>query len=144
MQPKTLIAMETDFLKHNGIHIIEATPDHTLVEAQITEQSQNIYGIVHGGVYFTMMDSAAGVTARLDGRRYVTLDASTHFYKSASSGLLHATAQVVRRGRTVCVVSAEVHNDAGTLLADGSFSMFCIGEDPTSSQEEPQDRPDQK
>lgn len=133
MQPKKLIAMETDFLQHNGIRIVEATPDHTQVDAQITEQSQNIYGIVHGGLYFTMMDSAAGVTARLDGRRYVTLDSTTHFYKSASHGSLHATAKVIRRGRTVCVVGAEVHGDSGELLADGSFSMFCIGEEPSDT-----------
>lgn len=117
-----------EFMKHNGVSVVAVTSDTAKTTLTVAPQSLNPYGIVHGGALFTLMDVAAGVAARADGRRYVTLDSSVHFLKSVGRGLLYGTASVVHRGRSVCVVDTEVTAQEGVLLCRGSFTMFCLND----------------
>lgn len=126
MDIRELTNEKNEFMRYNHMWVAEGDTEHAIVLADVAPESLNPYGLVHGGVYFSMMDIAAGVVARMDGRRHVTLDASTHFYKSATQGRLIATGQVVHRGRTTCVVNTEVRGEDGTLFSDGAFSMFCV------------------
>ena len=132
---QTLITDPTknQFAQHNGIRVDEADLTHSVVTCQVREESLNPYNIVHGGVYFSMMDVASGVLARMDGRLYVTLDSSNHFYRAATHGLLTATGELVRRGRTICTVNTQVRDEDGVLLSDGSYSMFCVEPDRSAN-----------
>ena len=118
------------FMLHNGMRITRLEPDHATVELDIVPESLNLRGAVHGGVYFTMSDCAAGAAARTDGRVYVTLDADIHFLRGASQGHLIARAAVRRRGRSICRVDVSVTDEKGQLLCDMGCSMFCIGPAP--------------
>ena len=52
------------FSSHNGILPELIEKDHAVFILEITQTSLNYYGIVHGGAYFTMADSAAGAARR--------------------------------------------------------------------------------
>lgn len=114
------------FMRHNGICVEEFDSEHAVVTADVHDFLLNPYGLVHGGVYYTMMDIAAGVAARHNGSRYVTLDSSNHFYKSATGGRLIARSHVIHRGRTTCTLGTDVCDESGKLLADGTFTMFRL------------------
>ncbi len=116
------------FMHHNGICVEEFDAEHAVVTANVQDFLLNPYGSVHGGVYYTMMDIAAAVAARHDGPRYVTLDSSNHFYKSATAGRLIATSHVIHRGRTICTMGTDVRDENGKLLADGTFTMFRLND----------------
>lgn len=126
MDIKALNIQQNAFMQHNGINVQEFDAEHAVVTAAVKSFLLNPYGSVHGGVYYTMMDIAAAVAARHNGSRYVTLDSSNHFYKSATDGRLIATSRVVHRGRTICTLRTEVHNENDILLADGTFTMFRL------------------
>ena len=60
------------FARLAGIHIQLLERDHAVLEVQLRPELLNPLGAVHGGLLFTLADCCSGVTARTDGRRYVT------------------------------------------------------------------------
>lgn len=114
------------FMNYNRIQIGKVERDHGEIYLDIWEQSTNIYGYVHGGALFTMADCCAGLTARSDGRQYVTQNASVNFIHNVREGRLTACGSIVSRGRHICVTAVEITDEKGSLLFSGSFSMYCI------------------
>lgn len=68
------------FIRHNGIRIVSVDEERSVLEAEITDNSRNVWGSVHGGFLYTMADTAAGAFARIRyGRRNVTLNGSMNY-----------------------------------------------------------------
>lgn len=127
MQEENIAQMlENPFMQYNHINIDSVTLDSASMSLDIRKDSTNIYGYVHGGAFFTMADCCAGLTARSDGRQYVTQSASVNFIHNVKSGHLTAHGKTISRGRRICVVSVEITNEAGTLLFASMFSMYCV------------------
>lgn len=53
------------FIQHNGIRIVSVDPEKSVLEAEVTDNSRNVWGNVHGGFLYTMADTAARVLARI-------------------------------------------------------------------------------
>ena len=75
---------------------------------------------------FTMADCCAGLTARSDGRQYVTQNASVNFIHNIKAGHLTARGRTVSRRRHICVVAVEITDETDALLFSSTFSMYCI------------------
>ena len=70
------------FIRHNGIRIVSVDEERSVLEAEITDNSRNVWGSVHGGFLYTMADTAAGAFARIKyGRRNVTLNGSMNYLR---------------------------------------------------------------
>lgn len=102
---------ENPFMTFNHIEIGTVEPDHAEVWLDIRPESTNIYGFVHGGALFTMADCCAGLTARSDGREYVTQNASVNFITNTPNGKITAYGKVASRGHRVCVVDVEIYTE---------------------------------
>lgn len=121
---------DSAFGQHNGIHAVSCTMDKAVMEAQVGPDTLNCHGNAHGGFLFSLADSCSGLLALLDGRSYVTLDASFHFLRAPQPGTrITATATPVRRGRTVLVAHVVLTGDDGKAVADGTFTMYCVGDE---------------
>lgn len=86
----------------------------------------NPYGVVHGGVLYTLVDYAMGgalVTRLGPGERCATLEVKIQYLAPVSAGELRAEARVVERSKRVGVLEARVHADGDRLvaLATGTF-----------------------
>ncbi len=127
-QQKTFL-QNIPYIQYNGIVIDRIGMEESVLHVEMRHELENPYGMAHGGLLFTLADTVSGVTARADGRRYVTLDASIHYLKSGRKGRITATGHTVHRGRTVTVVEAAVTDDEGSLLASGTVTMFCLDAD---------------
>jgi acyl-CoA thioesterase len=80
----------------------------------------NPYGVVHGGVVYTLVDYAMGgaVTSELAaGERCSTLEVKINYLAAATGGSLVAEASVVTRTRRIAVLEARVHDEGGRLIA---------------------------
>ena len=117
---------DNPFMRYNHIEIGEVERDRAEVFLDLVPESKNIYGVVHGGAYFTMADCCAGLAARSDGRQYVTQDASVQFIRNTRAGRVIARSAVLNRGRRICLVEVKVTGEAGELLFSGVFSMYCV------------------
>ena len=70
------------FIRHNGIRIVSVDEERSVLEAEITDNSRNVWGSIHGGFLYTMADTAAGAFARIRyGRRNVTLNGSMNYLR---------------------------------------------------------------
>jgi acyl-CoA thioesterase len=119
---------ENAFTAHNFMELETVEQDRAVYRLEIRKESTNPYGMVHGGALYTLADDAAGAAAHTDGRRYVTQHGDLYFLSNQPAGVIRAEGRVRRRGKTTCLAQVEITNEAGTLLATGQFSFFCIGE----------------
>ena len=127
MQEQNIAQMlENPFMQYNHIEIVSVTSDSAVMSLDIRRDTTNIYGYVHGGAFFTMADCCAGLTARSDGRQYVTQNASVNFIHNVKAGHLTARGRTGSRRRHICVVAVEITDETDTLLFSSTFSMYCI------------------
>ena len=110
-----------------GIHFRELDEGYAELEMPMEDRKRNIYGMVHGGALYTLLDTASGVAGRADGGRGVPLPGTaTDLVAGKGTAYLLAKAKVVRKGGHPAVVSADVFDDKGTLLANGSFTFYVL------------------
>ena len=104
-----------------GAQIIEVQPGLVRVSAPILPSAMQQQGFGHAGLTFSIGDSAAGYAALsmlppdVD---VVTSEIKINLLAPARGARLVATGRVVKPGRRLCVVTAEVHaeNDGETKL----------------------------
>ena len=126
---------KNSFMLHNGIQLTKMERDHAVVEADLTTWNRNLYGAVHGGMFLTLADCAAGGAARSNGMRYVTISNSFEFFRNTKRDHLIAEGRVKSRGTTLCVVEVEIRDETEKLLCGGTFTMFCVGKQDCISAE---------
>lgn len=85
------------------------------------------WGIVHGGVYSSAIESAASIGAstavKERGEVAVGLTNTTHFLRSITSGRVRVEAVALNQGRTQQLWRVDIVNDAGKLVAHGEVRL---------------------
>lgn len=101
------------------------------VEVVLGPQHMNSIGIVHGGLYATLLDAAIGHAVSYcsvpgNARYSTTVSLTTTFLKSVKSGTLVARGRVEGIEGRLATCTADVRDDTGALLAiaQGSFLYF--------------------
>lgn len=116
-----------------GLRFVEIEPERVVAELEIGEQHLQPYGLVHGGVFASMIESVCSSGAALsvldDGKSAVGLDNSTAFLRAARSGKLRCIARPLRRGRRTHVWDAEVRDHRDRLLASGRVRLMILESD---------------
>ncbi|HEX9630448.1 MAG TPA: PaaI family thioesterase [Pyrinomonadaceae bacterium] len=102
-----------------GIQLEKVAPgEATLTLAIRPELTQN-HGVVHGGAIASLLDTATAfaiLTLLEPDERVTTVDLTISYLRPAVEGTLQATARVLRQGRRLFTVSAELVDSGGTLL----------------------------
>ena len=106
-----------------GMRLAELGDGWARGELQLEERHRNPMGIVHGGVYCTLMDHVAGAAACTRGSRCLTVDCETRFIGVPAGDKLCGHARAVRMGRTIVVMRAWVTDSADTLCAEGTYTF---------------------
>lgn len=107
----------------NGVRLTALCDGGAEGEVRLTAQHLNPLGIVHGGVYCTLMDQVAGAAACTRGSRCRTVNCETRFLGAAQGDMLLGHAQAIHMGRTIVVMRAWVTDASGTLCADGTYTF---------------------
>ncbi len=117
------------FARKLGIVVESISPGSARVVKTIEEDDLNPLGRAHGGVYFTMADSAAGSAMVSKGYAAVTVSATYNFFRSAVVGdVVTAEAVETKSGQTICVYDVRVTDQKGTLLGTGTFTFYRLEE----------------
>ncbi|MBO0702445.1 MAG: PaaI family thioesterase [Candidatus Dormibacteraeota bacterium] len=118
-----------------GLRLVEAGPDRVVGEYEITPKHHQAYGIAHGGVHASVVETlasmAAAVWAEPLGLSVVGLENSTSFLRAVRSGTLRATATPRARGRTTQVWEVAIDDEQGRPVAVGRVRLLCL--DPARS-----------
>jgi uncharacterized protein (TIGR00369 family) len=117
-----------------GIEYDEASPERVVVSLEIDERHQQPYGLVHGGTYCTLVETAASLGAALSAMERgmagaVGVSNATDFYRSHRTGRIRATATPIHRGRTQQVWQVDVAREADdVLLARGHVRLQNVAD----------------
>lgn len=112
-----------------GMEITELGPDRVVLEWKVRPDLHQPYGILHGGVYCTAVETAASYGAALwFGTRgnVVGVSNQTDFLRAAREGALTATATPVHRGRLQQLWQVEIHDHDRRLVARGQVRLQNI------------------
>jgi len=113
-----------------GLVFDKVTVDEVVAHVPVTPQLTQPYGLVHGGVYATIVEtlasSGAALSAMARGQTTVGLENSTSFLRAIRSGTLIGTARPLHRGRTTQVWEVAITGDDGKLAATGRVRMLCL------------------
>lgn len=124
---KTLNGNPTKEVCLRNYEIVSSSYGCAVFKAPVTEETKNAYGMVHGGIIFTLMDNAAGYSALLTGKKCVTLNSNVNYIGAANKGNIFADAKLTHEGKSTLVINVEVRDDGERLIANGSFTMFVLG-----------------
>jgi uncharacterized protein (TIGR00369 family) len=110
------------FAKLMGMRLVDMRPNEAVIEIEMREDLKQPNGVLHGGVTATLIDTAMAFAVRTyltDTEPTATIDLTVHYLRPHVEGKAICTARVVRPGKRIYTVSAEVHNEAGKLIATG-------------------------
>ena len=117
------------YVQRQGIFVEEIGPGYARVTKTVVPEDANPLGVPHGGIYFTMADTACGSAMASYGYKAVTMNAGYNFFRSANVGdRLTAEAREVKHGQTVCVFEVRITEQSGTLLGTGTFTFYSLSE----------------
>lgn len=114
------------FIKYNNIELVEANDNEVILKAELTKNSLNPYGIAHGGLIFTLGDTAMGIASRMTGRESVTLSSNVTYLKPGKGTYLIAKGKIIKDGKATCYLKADIYNDKDDLVATMDANYFYI------------------
>jgi uncharacterized protein (TIGR00369 family) len=101
-----------------------------VLEIGVQEKHIQPFGIVHGGVYSSLVDAAAfwAIYTLLDqGQGLTTVDLKLNFLAPSSAGRLIARGRSLRLGKTLGLSEAYVEDERGNLLTHGTSTTMILG-----------------
>ncbi|MBI2060749.1 MAG: PaaI family thioesterase [Nitrospirae bacterium] len=99
------------------------------ITLKTTPKLLNPNRVLHGGVLFTLADTAMGrtVTSLLGpGEECASIEVRIHHLRMVRSGTLKSRAWVVHRGRRIIVLEAEVVDAQDRLVSKASGTMYVM------------------
>jgi len=111
---------DVPFAKLLGIEVESIEAGHAVLSMPIRDDLKRNGGIAHGGAVATLIDSAmafAIIPILAENEQSVTVDLTIHYLRPLSEGSARASARVVRAGKKVITVSAELFDSQEKLAA---------------------------
>jgi len=103
--------------------------DSCRIELDVGERHLQPFGIVHGGVLATLIDTAtfwAGYMRLPDDAGLVNVDLKLNYLKAVTGGYLRAEGRCLRAGRQISYAEASVIDAGGELVAHGTSTLMAL------------------
>jgi uncharacterized protein (TIGR00369 family) len=114
-----------------GLTYLEVTPDGGRAQLTINEKVLQPWGIVHGGVYCSIVESLASVSGHVwlaenGGGTVVGVNNNTDFLRAIRSGTVTATSTPIHRGRRQQLWLITITDEQDRLVARGQVRLQNI------------------
>jgi uncharacterized protein (TIGR00369 family) len=123
------------FVAGSGLIIDHVSADRVIGHIDLGPDHHTPWGIVHGGVYATAVESAASIGATSavadQGQVAVGLTNTTHFLRSLSAGRVAVDAVALYQGRTHQLWRVDITDESGRLVAHGELRLQNIAATPS-------------
>jgi len=131
--------MENDFFSQwMGVEVLEVKEGYSRIRMTIRKEMVNGFGIIHGGLPFSLADSAFAFACNNRNNLSVALDVTITFMKAVNIGdVLTAEAKEIHNGRStgVYLISVINQNDEQVALFKGTCfrtGKRLVGHDSSS------------
>ena len=109
---------EEPYAKKLGMELIELDAGYSKVKMTFKEDMENIFGMVHGGAIFSLIDEAFETAANTHGTAAVALSMNITYIKPVSAGdVLYAEAKEMSLSGRIGTYVINVENERGALIA---------------------------
>jgi uncharacterized protein (TIGR00369 family) len=101
----------------------------SLLEILVQEKHFQPFGLVHGGVFASLIDAAAFwavYTQVPEELGMTTVELKLNYLAPLSTGRMIARGKSLRVGKTLCLGEASIVNEEGSLLAHGTSTMMIL------------------
>nr|WP_153340513.1 PaaI family thioesterase [Nocardia aurantia] len=127
MTPEQLTALSGDsFSDLIGLKFTEMSPDRVVGELVVTPRLHQPHGIVHGGVYCSVIETLASVAAGIwfgERGRVVGVNNNTDFLRATREGTLRGVATPIHRGRSQQLWQVVLTDDQDRVVARGQVRL---------------------
>ena len=108
------------FAKMIGMRLVDMSANEATIQIEMRDELRQPHGLLHGGVTATLIDTAmafAVITVLGKEEAASTVDLTVHYLRPHMEGAFSCTAKIVRTGKRLIFVSAEVINEKGKQIA---------------------------
>jgi acyl-CoA thioesterase len=131
---KAALAVVNHMMEHDqfsrwlGISILDIKEGYSRIRMTIRAEMVNGFGIIHGGIAFSLADSAFAFACNNRNTLSVALDTSINFIKPVHVGdVLTATATELHNGKSTGLYQVEIRNQKDHVIA--MFKGLCYRTD---------------
>lgn len=116
------------FSRWLGIELLQVSEGHCSIRMTVRPEMVNGFGITHGGIAFSLADTAFAFACNNRNNLSVALDASINFTKAVNSGdILTAVAKEMHNGKSTGVYHITVTSDRNETVALFKGTCFRTG-----------------
>ncbi|HEV8694181.1 MAG TPA: PaaI family thioesterase [Lysobacter sp.] len=112
-----------------GMRMAALDFDSCRIELELGERHMQPFGLVHGGVLATLIDTAtfwAGFMRLPEDAGLVNVDLKLNYLRAVTRGHLRAEGRCLRAGRQLSYAEASVFDEAGELIAHGTSTLMAL------------------
>jgi len=120
----------TAFMQAAGLVLDKIESSHVSGWIDLGSEHHQPWGLVHGGVYTTAIETAASVGASTAAQEHglvaVGVNNNTNFLRSMAKGRVTVDARAIQQGRTQQLWEVRVTDDRDRLIATGQVRLQNI------------------
>jgi acyl-CoA thioesterase len=108
-----------------GLRLIELGEGHAIVEMVPRKEDNNIFGMVHGGAIFSLIDEAFQVSCNSHGTMAVALCVNVVYHNPPEEGrTLRAESKEVHRSQKIATYEIRVTDENNLLIASSQAVAY--------------------
>ncbi len=128
MKPEAIVhkMMENDaFSQWLGIEILESKLGSCTLKMLIRPEMTNGFGVTHGGITYSLADSALAFAANAHGMQSMSIETSiSHLKKVVAGDVLTVVAKEVSLTRKIAVYNMSITNQNKEVVADFKGTVY--------------------
>jgi acyl-CoA thioesterase len=106
------------YARKMGLRLLELCPGRAIVEMTPQDDNENIFGMIHGGAIFSLIDEAFQVSCNVYGTVAVALNMTITYHQvPGKKSILRAESREIHRSRKTATYDIKVKDDQGVLIA---------------------------
>ncbi len=122
--------MNDAFSQWMGIKIEAVDKDYCKLVCKIRENMLNGYNVTHGGVIFSIADTALAFAAATSGRTSLVTEHSISFTKSVSkSEEIYAESEIIHQSFKIATGTVKLTDRSGNLISFSKGTVYKKSED---------------
>lgn len=116
------------FSQWMDIEVLSSEPGYCRLSMKIRDEMTNGFGVCHGGITFSLADSALAFASNSRGSVSLALENNINFTRKISVGdVLIAETEELQNGRTIGVYKVRVSNQNEELVAEFRGTVYRTG-----------------
>lgn len=117
-----------------SIEIIKVDGEETILGLSIDDRHRQHLGLVHGGIYALLEESAASIAAGCSltksEQSVVALEINANHIRATKKGTLRAFAKALHRGSKTMVYEVRVQDDLEKLVSIARCTLMIVAQEP--------------